>query len=152
MVTQLLSLLSNLKTICLNNSSTEHITTPPYSLSSNGQAERAVKVMKDLLKKSTRGTFKSRLAQCFIHYRTVSHSTTQSPPCIALNSRIYTTLRNCINPNYTSYTANKQIKKIPQLNVGDHVLALNLRPGSKWYKATIVEILSINVYKFISTT
>ena len=35
----------------LSNNNVSHITPPPYSPSSNGQAERAVKVVKDLLKK-----------------------------------------------------------------------------------------------------
>ena len=29
--------------------------------------------------------------------------------------------------------------------IGDHVLALNIRPGAKWYNATVTQKLGINV-------
>ena len=61
--------------------SIKHITPPPASPSSNGQAERGVKVMKDLLKKCKHDDpFLTRLSQVLLYYRTVPHSVTQIPP------------------------------------------------------------------------
>ena len=67
----------------------QHITPPLYSPSSNGQAERGVRVMKDLLKKSDSNnlSFKSRLAKALFHYRCIPHSITQIAPSVSLNRR-----------------------------------------------------------------
>ena len=131
----------------LGNNGIQHVTPPPYSPSSNGQAERGVRVLKDLLKKNVTGSFKSRLAISLMYYRTVPHSTTLVAPSVALNNRKYITLKDRINPRYSAGTShNVNSKQIPQMEIGDEVLALNLRDGPKWYHATVVEKLGINVY------
>ena len=102
----------------LNKNGIQHITPPPYSPSSNGQAERGVRVLKDLLKKNVLGSFKTRLSMSLLHYRTVPHSTTQIAPCISLNNRKYITVKDRINPNYSS-SLGRQSKSIPQFEIGD---------------------------------
>ena len=125
-----------------------HITPPPYSPASNGQAERGVRVLKDLLKKcDASGSLKTRLAKVLFYYRSVPHSVTQIAPSVALNGRKLVTLKDKVNPKYC-YSPNLQSrnKQIKEFKVGDRVLALNLRSGPKWFNAVIVEKLGINVY------
>ena len=108
-----------------------------------------MRVLKDLLKKSDKSlSFKSRLASILMQYRSIPHSTTNTPPCVALNKRKLVTLRDRLNPKYCYHKTQQNVndKKIHQFDVGDKVLALNLRPGVKWYSATIVERLGINIY------
>lgn len=123
-----------------------HITPPPYSPSSNGQAERAVKVIKDLLKKNVKGSIRTRLSNVLLYYRNVSHSVTNTPPSVALNNRNYVTIKEKVNPNFAPKPVRPCVKPIPMYNIGDHVLAMNFGRGAKWYTGVIVSKLGQNVY------
>lgn len=132
----------------LNNNGISHITSPVYLPSSNGQAERSVRVIKDLMKKHNDcGSFRTRLAKVLFHYRCVPHSVTQIAPSVALNNRKFVTAKDRVNPKYcySSISKNKT-QQIPQFDIGQNVLALNLREGPKWYNATVIQKLGINVY------
>lgn len=131
----------------LKNNHIQHLTPPPYNPSTNGQAERAVRVMKELLKKNVVGSFKSRLAKCLMFYRSVPHTATQIIPSVALNNRKYVTLKDRINPKYVVENNHSfSGRQMPQYNIGDTVLALNLREGPKWYRGTIIDKIAINIY------
>ena len=64
-------------------------------------------------------------------------------PAMYLNGRNYTTIRERINPCHVPSVKNKSIHTF---SFGENVLALNLRPGPKWYNATVTEVLGTNVY------
>lgn len=132
----------------LDNNGIKHLTSPPYFPASNGQAERGVRVIKDLLKKYNTGeSFKTRLAKVLFHYRCTPHNTTHICPSVALNKRKYVTKKDRLNPHYSyEYKANTPVKNIPQLEVGDNVLALNVREGQKWLKATVTRKVAFNIY------
>lgn len=131
----------------LQNNGITHITPPPYSPASNGQAERGVRVIKDLLKKNTSGgSLKTRLAQALIFYRSVPHSITQIAPSVALNGRKFITAKDKINPQYC-HVPKSEFTNLKQFVPGDSVLALNLRGGPKWYTGTIVQKLGVNVFQ-----
>ena len=132
----------------LDSNFIHHITPPPYSPSSNGQAEVAVRVIKNLLKKNKSGSLQSRLSNVLLHYRNVPHSATKVSPAVALNSRTYITIRERINPNFTC-TVKNDTKYIPEFEIGEPVLALNLREGPKWLHATVVEKVGINIYNVL---
>ena len=132
----------------LINNGIQHITPPPYSPSSNGQAERGVRVVKDLLKKQNKAdSFQTRLAKALFHYRCVPHSVTQIVPSVALNNRKYITVKDRVNPKYF-FSKNRESEShhIVQFEIGDRVLALNVREGPKWHQATVVQKLGVNVY------
>ena len=65
-----------------HNNSINHLTSPPYSPSSNGQAERGVRIIKDLLKKNSRGSFRTRLSNALLFYRSKPHCITKVPPFV----------------------------------------------------------------------
>ena len=114
----------------LNRNSIKHLTSPPYS-PSNRLAERSVRVIKDLLKKSPRDlSFRHRLGKVLLQYRSIPHSITQIAPSMALNKRKLVTLRNKINPLFCAKET-QSATKIPQIDVGSSVLALNMREGEK---------------------
>lgn len=126
----------------------EHVTSPPYSPASNGQAERGVRVIKDLLKKQQKtDPFRNRLARVLFHYRCVPHNVTQMAPSIALNGRRLVTVKDRINPMYSNSKPVCDVKQMKRFMIGDDVLALNVRNGPKWYKARIVQQLGVNVYE-----
>ena len=128
----------------------EHVTPPPFSPQSNGLAERAVRVVKDLLKKSndSKDSLKIRLARILLYYRTVPHATTAISPCVALNKRKYVTVQDKINPLYASKHKTNNIcsRKITQFSVGSSVLAYNYGRGDKWLKAIVVRQTGVNTY------
>ena len=125
----------------------KHLTPPPYSPASNGQAERGVRVIKEMLKKSHSDySFKRRLSKVLLQYRSLPHNTTQIAPAVALNKRKLITLKDRVNPHFCRTDIPSKDVKIPQFDVGSHVLALNLRGGQKWYNAVVVEKVGINVY------
>lgn len=130
------------------NNEISHITSPPYVPASNGQGERAVRVVKDLLKKYNTGeSFKTRLAKVLFHYRCIPHNTIHVPPSVALNKRKFVTLKGILNPHYSYDPSYKNsTKNIQQLEIGDTVLALNVREGPKCRRAVVIQKLAINVY------
>lgn len=130
----------------LSNNSIIPINPPPYSPASNGQIERSVRVIKNLLKKNGSGSIRKRLSQSLLCYRNVPHSITKISPSMALNGRNYVTLREKINPCFVADVPNN-FKPIHMYNIGDTVLALNLREGKKWLTGTIVKVLGDNVFE-----
>lgn len=130
----------------LFNNSINHITSAPYMPSSNGRAERGVRIIKELLMKSVNGSFRTRLSNALLYYRSKPHCITKIAPCIALNNRKYITVNDKLNPRYISNCNLNINKKINKFEIGDQILALNLRDGPKWYYGTVVDILGQNVY------
>lgn len=136
----------------LNSQGIEHVTSPPYSPSSNGQAEVGVRVIKSLLRKQQQGEpLRNRLARVLFYYRCVPHNITQIAPAVALNNRRLVSLKDRINPIYSNSKSNLQggVRQLRQFEIGDDVLALNMRGGPKWYKARVVQKLAINVYEVL---
>ena len=91
-----------------------------------------MRVIKDMLKKcNSNDTFKCRLAKVLLQYRSSSLSTTHISPSISLNKRRYVTVKDCVNSYYCQSTSCK-VSRVKQFDVGDNILALNLREGAKW--------------------
>ena len=136
----------------LSRNSVKHITPAPYSPSSNGQAERGVRTVKDLLKKSSsKKSMKYRLAQVLFQYRCTPHSLTNVVPSVALNNRKYVSLRDRINPQFCPNLKTNvcETVKLPHFEIGSSVLAANMREGQRWLSATVIEKVAINVYNVL---
>lgn len=111
----------------------KHLTPPPFSSASNGQAERGVSVLKNMFKKSPSDcSFKRRLSKVLLQYRTLPHSSTHVSPSVGLNKRKLITLKDKINPQFCTVDDDHCIKtKLPHFEIGSSVLALNLGRGQK---------------------
>lgn len=131
----------------LTKNGIEHLTPPPYCPASNGQAERGVRVIKDMLMKSSPNvSFKYKLAKVLLQYRSVPHNTTHVSPAVALNKRKLITMRDRINPHFGIESHEKKNTDSRHFDIGSSVLALNVRGEPKWYQATVVEKIGVNVY------
>ena len=131
----------------LQSNGIKHMTPPPYFPKGNGQAEVGVKVIKGLLKKTcSNAPFTTRLQRALFYYRTVPHSATNMAPCVMLNNRKYITKKDRLNPKFYDFSENSESKLISKFNIGEKVLVLNLRDGSKWLEGTVVQARGVNVY------
>ena len=132
----------------LKNNGVEHVTSPPYSPASNGQAERGVRVVKDLLNKQKKTeSFRNRLCRVLFYYRCAPHNVTQTAPSIALNGRKLVTAKDRINPMFSNIKERPNVNtKMRQFETGDNVLALNVRGKPKWLRGKVVRRLGVTVY------
>ena len=130
----------------LSRNGVKHMTPPPYSPASNGQAERGVRMVKDALKKcSFKGSLRYRLSKILLEYRCTPHSTTQIAPAVSLNNRKLITLKDIINPQFCSFETQSKTKLL-QFELGSSVLVLNMREGQRWLHGTVIKQYGINTY------
>ncbi len=125
-----------------------HIRVSPYHPSSNGLAERAVRIFKIGLKKQTRGTLTVRIARFLFQYRNTPHTTTGSMPAELLMGRRLRSRLDLIKPDIKQRVQEKQGRQ--QLDHAKHakahsfkeresVFVKNHRNGDKWLPGEIVK-------------
>ena len=93
-----------------------HIQTAPYHPASNGQAERAVKIFKEHLKKSSKDTTSTCLSRFLFRYRLTPHSTMGVSPAELLLGRRPRSHLDLARPNLQDQILGKQL--IQQTNRG----------------------------------
>ena len=136
------------QTFCEHNG-IKHSHTPPYHPASNGAAERAVRVVKDAMKKMTSPTsLSNRLAEFLLMYRSVPHATTGMRPDELFLRRRINTRFTLISPNLTSSVEHQQQKqktahdgKKPLVTFlkGEKVIVYNKRGNTKWSPGIILK-------------
>lgn len=95
----------------------QHLTSAPYHPASNGLTERAVQTVKKGLKKITRGTMRTHLAQVLFSYRLTPQSTTGiSPSELLLGGRPRSRL-DLLKPNTAERVERNQGKQKKQHNL-----------------------------------
>ena len=128
----------------------KHVTSSPYYSQSNGKAESAVKVFKNMLKKNT------DVQKALMYYRNAPTSNMTSSPAQRFLCRTLSTpdlphtevhLQQAVVPNVpeqlirkkqiTKKTYDKNVKALPELQVGDHVA---FKPAGKgpWREGEII--------------
>jgi len=128
----------------------KHIRTAPYHPASNGEAERFVQTFKQSLRasKSDEGTSNEKLSRFLLRYRNTPHSTTGVTPAELFMKRPLRTRLDLLKPCLRSKVLSRQADQKRQhdahsrnceFDVGETVLARNLRDGPKWLTGTIVE-------------
>ena len=132
----------------LSSNGIKHITSAPYHPSSNGLAERSVQIVKKGLKKITRGSMRTRLAQILFAYRLTPQSTTGVSPSELLLGRRPRSRLDLLKPNTAERVEENQLKQKEKHDqrsrernfaVDDDVFARNYHNGDKWLSGKILK-------------
>lgn len=123
-----------------------HIRTAPYHPASNGQAERAVKVFKEGLKKSSKDSIETQISRFLFRYRLTPHSTTGVSPAELLLGRRPRSHLDFVKPDLDEHVRNKQLVQMTTkggrvektFSAGDPVFAKNFASGQRWLAGVIV--------------
>ena len=126
----------------------QHSRIAPYHPSSNGLAERAVRIVKQGLKKLAQGNLSDRLAQVLFQYRITPQTTTGSAPAELLLGRKPRSRLDLLKPALEQRVQNKQAQQKAnrdkrsesrQFKMGEAVFVRNHAQGDRWLPGTIVE-------------
>lgn len=117
-----------------------HIRTAPYHPASNGQAEHAVKIVKEGLKKSSKDSLQTQLSRFLFRYRLTPHSTTGVAPSELLLGRCPHSHLDLVKPDLQQHVQSKQFTQAAQrggkeekdFESGSSVLAKNFSTGKPW--------------------
>ena len=126
-----------------------HVKCSPYHPASNGQAERAVQIFKDGLKKITQGDITTRLARFLFQYRLTPHSTTGVAPAELLLKRRPRSHLDLLHPRLESRVLENQHRqkadhdrraKSREFAPEDKVYVKNFSSGPKWLPGVITAV------------
>ena len=132
----------------LQHQGIRHVTSAPYHPASNGLAERAVRIVKNGLKRNTTGTLTERLACLLFNYRISPHGTTGVSPSELMFNRVVKSKLDLVKPNITSHVEHKQFQqktyhdthaKERLLLVGEEVYFKDFTDNGKWKPGWIVK-------------
>ena len=133
----------------LRRNGVKHITSAPYHPSSNGLAERAMRVIKQGLRKVTEGTLKARIATILTSYRITPQATTGVPPSELLFGRRIRTRLDLLKPNIASHVENSQMvqkrthdihSKSRTFGIGEKVYVRNFGQGQLWLPGVVTKV------------
>ena len=129
----------------------------PYHPSSNGQAERAVQVLKEALKKSSIDPLATQLSRFLFKYRITPHTTTGLSPAEMLMGRRLRSHLDLLRPNVgarirqqeerqkASHDRSRVVSR--QFAIGDDVFTKGLPTERNWLPGTVVKILGPLTYE-----
>nr|XP_050024575.2 uncharacterized protein K02A2.6-like [Dermacentor andersoni] len=122
----------------LTGNNIKHFLTAPYHPQSNGLAERAVRTLKDGLKKVRSGDLSERLAKLLFSYRRTPLDDGRSPSQRLLGYQIRSRLDTCLPPPVT-FPIYPQADQENKLSPGTPIWARNFGQGERWLPATVKE-------------
>ncbi len=140
----------------LHKNGVRHVTSAPYHASSNGLVERAVQIVKTMLKKTVDGTIATKLSRVLFSYRITPQTTTGLSPAELLYGRKLRCSMDFIHPDLTRKINEQQQKqkvyhdkKARERNfcVGDPVLTRNFSYGPKWIPGHVATVTGPLSYK-----
>ena len=127
----------------LSRNGVKHITSAPYHPASNGLAERVVQVVKQGLRKNTRGSMKSRLAHLLFQYRITPQTIAGVSPSELLLGRRPRSRLDLLKPHTAEQVEKKQSAQKEQHDGRsrerklDVVFVRNYHQGARWLPGII---------------
>lgn len=136
----------------LDSNGVRHVTPAPYNPSSNGLAERAVRTLKEGLKKFNQGTWNTRVCRFLYNYRKTVHSVTNMTPAEMMFSRNFRVPLEKVTKEMagqSSRNLDKEVFENPDslYQVGAAVFVRNYGKGEPWVPGEIVDRLGLRNYK-----
>ncbi|UYV70981.1 K02A2.6-like, partial [Cordylochernes scorpioides] len=140
----------------LKRNGVRHILCAPYHAASNGQVERAIQTLKNLLRKNSSGNWTTRLSRSLLSMRIAINSTTQKSPAQLLLNRNLKSLLNKFHPEGVSEGRMRQEDRFIRnwkphrvVNEGQAVIARGYH-GPRWIPGVVQEKTGI-VYIKVET-
>ena len=134
----------------LADNGVQHRTIEPRHSQGNGLAERAVRDVKQALKRSGDGNWEAVLAEWLLYQRKIPHSTTSVSPSELMLGRVIRSRLDLLHPDLHSRVQQKQLQQklnhdpaVPrslQLSVGDPVYARNYGVGPSWLSGLLIGV------------
>lgn len=124
-----------------------HITSAPFKPASNGQAERAVQVFKNGLKKVTEGSLQTRVSRFLMNYRNSPQATTGNSPAFLMFGRDLRVPLSMVHPSLEQHVKSKQASQKQyhdqcsqdrSIQVNDDVFVRNYLKGQMWLPGKVV--------------
>ena len=129
----------------INKNGIKHLTGAPYNPSTNGLAERAVRVFKVNLKKFLcKLSIKDRINKFLYSYRRTTQSSTGHTPAELMFGRNFKGPLDIVLPNKAE--KDKLSFENSSFKVGDAVFARNFGKGSEWVEGVIKQVLGLKNY------
>ncbi|UYV80805.1 K02A2.6-like, partial [Cordylochernes scorpioides] len=129
----------------LKRNGVRHILCAPYHAASNGQVERAIQTLKNLLRKNSSGNWTTRLSRSLLSMRIAINSTTQKSPAQLLMNRNLKSLINKFHPEGVSEGRMRQEDRFIRnwkphrvVNEGQAVIARGYH-GPRWLPGVVRE-------------
>lgn len=128
----------------LQESHVKHVRTAPYYPQSNGLAERAVRTIKEGLRKNPTGTLQERLMKFLLRYRTTPLEGGKSPAELLLGFRPRTRLTASLTDKKVAENdgsgepVQAQAKAQTRFLPGRRVWSRQYQSGQRWMPATVV--------------
>ena len=124
-----------------------HVCTAPYHPASYGQAERAVKIVKEALRKCSNELLEMYLAYFLFHYRLTPQTTTGVAPAELLLGRRPRSHLDLATPDLHQQIESKQSmqaakaggRKEKTLGISSVVFVKNFCNGQRWFPGTITQ-------------
>ncbi|UYV72597.1 K02A2.6-like [Cordylochernes scorpioides] len=129
----------------LKRNGVRHILCAPYHAASNGQVERAIQTLKNLLRKNSSGNWTTRLSRSLLSMRIAINSTTQKSPAQLLMNRNLRSLIDKFHPESVSEGRIRQEDRFIRnwkphrvVNEGQAVIARGYN-GPRWLPGVVQE-------------
>ena len=140
----------------LKSNGVKHLFSAPYHPSSNGQAERTVRTLKEALKSLKEGDTEAQLCRFLFKYRITPQTMTGVSPADLLVGRRLRSALSLLKPDLVSSMREKQLgasesKKCRSFEIDQPVLIKNYGIGAEWIPGVVAAITGNVNYKVLTT-
>ena len=135
-------------TMFLKKNGIQHIRSAPYHPATNGMAERAVRFLKEGLRKTanTEADLETRINRLLFRYRTTEQTTTKKQPAeLMFGRQMRTHLHQLQSSTLQARVSQQQLKQqdntksLRSFKVNDHVMVRDLRGAKQWLPGIVIE-------------